>query len=122
MKTILLIEDNHDIRENTTELLELEGYCVITAPDGRAGINLAKEQNPHIILCDIMMPEANGYEVFNEVRNHKDTSHIPFIFFTASVEKKEVEKALGMGVNGYVRKPFAQEELFEAIKICIDKR
>jgi CheY-like chemotaxis protein len=121
MKTILLIEDNNFIRENTCELLELGGYNVIFAANGKTGLNMAREQKPDLILCDIMMPEANGYEVFTGLKNDPGTADIPFIFLTASVEKKEVEAGLGMGASGYVRKPFETEDLFEAIENCLNK-
>jgi CheY-like chemotaxis protein len=122
MKTILLIEDNHDIRENTCELLELKGFQVITAVNGKLGIALAKEQEPDLILCDILMPEANGYEVCIALRDNAKTSSIPFIFLTASVEKKEVEKAFGMGAQGYIRKPFEVEELLDNIERCLNQQ
>lgn len=116
MKTVLLIEDNVDIRENTTELLELKGFQVITAGNGKVGLALAREIRPDIIVCDIMMPESDGYEVLVGLRNDIAISSIPFIFLTASVEKKEVEKAFGMGAHGYIRKPFEAEELFSTIE------
>ena len=116
MKTILLIEDNLEIRENTSELLELEGYTVISTVNGKAGYQKALELKPDLILCDIMMPEMNGYEVFEELRSNPDTSHIPFIFITASAEKSEVQKGLNMGAAGYVSKPFTEGELLDAIR------
>ncbi len=115
MKTILVIEDNREIRENTCELLELKGYEVIPAMNGRVGLALAKERKPDIILCDIMMPETNGYEVFAGLKEDPTTANIPFIFVTASVERHEVETGLGMGADGYIRKPFDSKELFETI-------
>jgi CheY-like chemotaxis protein len=120
MKTILVIEDNDDIRENTCELLELEGYKVIFAENGKSGLILAMENKPDIILCDIMMPEADGYEVFNELKNDPATAAIPFIFLTASVEKKAVEMGLGMGAKGYIQKPFDPQELFDTIIRCLN--
>jgi CheY-like chemotaxis protein len=119
MKTILLIEDNLEIRENTSELLEIEGYHVIVANNGKTGISLAKEKKPDIILSDILMPEADGYEVFNGLKSDPNTANIPFIFVTASVEKKDIEAGLGMGAMGYIRKPFEPDELFETIKQCL---
>ena len=116
MKTVLLIEDNIDIRENTTELLELRGFRVISAPNGKIGLALAKESRPDIILCDILMPESNGYDVLIGLRNDPEISSVPFIFLTASVEKKDVEKAFGLGAHGYIRKPFEPEELFSTIE------
>lgn len=122
MKTVLIIEDNRDIRENTTEMLELEGYNVIVAADGLTGFTMAKENKPDIILCDILMPEKDGYEVFVELKNDADTVQIPFVFFTASAEKSEVEKGLEMGAKGYIRKPFEAEELFETVERCLCKK
>ena len=119
MKTVLLIEDNHDISENTLEMLELGGYEVLIAMNGKTGLTLAKEKIPDIILCDIMMPEADGYEVFNGLKQNRLTADIPFIFLTASAEKSEVEAGLGMGADGYIRKPFEPEELFDTISACL---
>jgi len=118
MKTILLIEDNNDIRENTCELLELEGHKVILATNGRSGLILAQEHHPDLILCDIMMPELNGYEVLDGLKNNPATADIPFIFLTASVEKKAIATGFDMGAWGYIRKPFDPLELFEAIANC----
>jgi CheY-like chemotaxis protein len=119
VKTILVIEDNNEIRENTCELLEIKGFEVISAPNGKVGLVLAKEKEPDIVLCDIMMPEVDGYEVLTELRKDTKTSSIPFIFLTASVEKKEMEKAFTMGAHGYILKPFEAHELFTAISNCL---
>jgi len=121
MKQILVIEDNLDIRENISEILKLGGYNVITAVNGRDGVELARQKMPHVILCDIMMPELNGYEVFEELKKDSTTASIAFVFVTASAEKSEVNKALDMGVNEYVRKPFEEQELFEAIERCLNR-
>ena len=122
MTTVLLIEDNKDIRENTEELLILRGFRVVSAVNGKSGLELAREEGPDIILCDIMMPEVDGYRVLTELRQNPETSSIPFIFLTASVERKEVEKAFGMGVQGYIRKPFADSELFDTIAACLNRK
>ena len=119
MAVILFIEDNLEIRENVVEILELSGYSVFTAPDGLAGIELAKEIKPDLILCDIMMPEANGYEVFEQLHKNAATCDIPFIFVTASVEKKEIQAGLDMGASDYIHKPFESEELLSAIERCL---
>jgi len=115
MTKILLIEDNLDIRENTTELLELAGYHVLTAVDGGEGISKALAHLPDVILCDIQMPVKSGYEVFSELRANPKTSQIPFIFVTASAEKREVQAALSSGANGYLCKPFEPNELHDVI-------
>ncbi|MDP9077027.1 MAG: response regulator [Bacteroidota bacterium] len=119
MKRILLIEDNNDIRENTCELLEFEGYEVVLAVNGKTGLILAREHLPDIILCDVMMPEADGYEVFSGLKTNPLTAAIPFVFLTSSVESKEVKTGLAMGANGYIRKPFDSEELFAVITRCL---
>lgn len=121
MKTILLIEDNNDIRENTCELLELEGYKVIPAVNGKTGLMLALEHPPDVVLCDIMMPLGDGYEVINGLQADSCTRSIPFIFLTASTENKEMAAGLAMGASGYIRKPFDPEELFQTIKHCLSE-
>lgn len=120
MRKVLVIEDHTEIRENTCELLELEGFHPIPAINGKEGIEMAVQHSPDIILCDIMMPVSDGYEVFEELKKNTKTASIPFIFLSASVEKKAVEAALLMGVDGYVSKPFHAHELFEEIERCLN--
>jgi CheY-like chemotaxis protein len=120
MATILLIEDNLEIRENITEILELEGYTILSAVNGRKGLTLARESLPDLILCDIMMPEMNGYEVFGSLKKEVSTADIPFIFVTASVEKKDIQVGLDMGAAGYIRKPFDNDELVKTIQSCLN--
>jgi CheY-like chemotaxis protein len=115
MNTILIIEDNLEILENISEILELSNFRVIVAKNGREGITEATEKQPDVILCDIMMPLVNGYEVLNVLRKNPTTVNIPFIFVTASGEKKEVEAAMDLGANGYLRKPFDSDELVNLI-------
>lgn len=121
MKTILIIEDNIEIRENTTEILELGGYNVITAVDGRDGISVASEFRPDVILCDIMMPYVDGYDVLKDLKKNSSTAGIPFIYVTASAEKSEEKRAREMGADGYVRKPFDVQELMDAIEKSLTK-
>ena len=115
MKTILVIEDNLEIRENMAEILELEGFRVIAATDGTTGLQMAAEDLPHIILCDILMPSLDGYAVLTALKKNPATKDIPFIYVTASAEKSEVKLAMDMGADGYVRKPFDVSDLMEAI-------
>lgn len=121
MKKVLLIEDDAALRENTAELLELSNYKVITAPHGRLGIALAKEQLPDIIVCDIMMPEVDGYGVLEELSIHQETSQIPFIFLSAKTEHKEIRKGMNLGADDYLTKPFEEQELFDAIESRLAK-
>jgi CheY-like chemotaxis protein len=121
MITILLIEDNREIRENTCEILELSNYNVTTAENGLIGLELAKKIIPDIIISDIMMPELNGYEVLEGVRTTPSTEHIPFIFFTAKSESMDMEKGLRLGANDYLIKPFDDEELLNTIEKFIKR-
>lgn len=122
MPTILLIEDNRDIHENTAELLELEGFNILSARNGREGVEVAKAHLPDLILCDVMMPEMNGWEVIRLLKEDHSTSGIPFVFISASVEKKEIRSGFDLGADGYVRKPFEADELISTIKTCLNKK
>lgn len=121
MKTILLIEDDTTLRENTAELLELSNFRVITAPNGRIGIDKVKEHLPDLIVCDILMPEVDGYGVLESISNNPETSHIPFIFLSAKTEHKEVRKGMNLGADDYISKPFEEEELISAIESRLAK-
>jgi CheY-like chemotaxis protein len=114
-KTILLIEDNQDIRENTAELLELEGFFVLQADNGREGIVQAKEHLPDLIICDVLMREVDGYAVFRTMIEDQATRHIPFIFTTAKSETSDRNKALEIGPCRYLIKPFTGQDLFDCI-------
>lgn len=116
MHKILVIEDNREIRENICELLELEGYQVIEAENGKTGLQLVYEVLPDLILCDIMMPVMNGHEVLMQLKLQTFTETIPFIFLTANVEKKEISAGLALGAKSYISKPFETEKLLQEIK------
>ncbi|WP_339754366.1 response regulator [uncultured Winogradskyella sp.] len=121
MKTILLIEDDLVLRENTAELLEHSQYKVITASNGKTGIVIAKKQLPDIIVCDIMMPVLDGYDTLTTLSKNKNTKHIPFIFLSAKTEHKDVRKGMNMGADDYITKPFSEEELISAIESRLAK-
>lgn len=121
MKKVLLIEDDTALRENTAELLELSNYEVLTAPNGRIGIELARENHPDVIVCDIMMPEVDGYGVLQELSMSTATSLIPFIFLSAKTEHKEIRKGMDLGADDYLTKPFEEDELISAIESRIAK-
>ncbi|KAK6022181.1 response regulator receiver domain protein [Ostertagia ostertagi] len=116
MKTILLIEDNPDIRENMGEILELANYKVLLAPDGKQGVSMALAQKPDIIVCDIMMPELDGYGVIHLLQKHEDMKRVPFIFITAKTERAEIRKGMELGADDYITKPFTGTELLNAIE------
>ncbi|MEQ9404078.1 MAG: response regulator [Cyclobacteriaceae bacterium] len=115
-KTILVIEDQPDVRENIVELLELSNYNVLSSPDGKDGVKKALASPPDLILCDIMMPEMDGYEVLYLLSKNPETSIIPFIFLTAKAEKTDFRKGMNMGADDYITKPFEEMELLGAIE------
>ncbi len=121
MKTILLIEDDLALRENTAELLELSDYNVHTAPNGKIGVQMAKEKVPDIVVCDIMMPEMDGYGVLEELSADMTTKHIPFIFLSAKTEHKEIRKGMDLGADDYLTKPFEEDDLISAIESRLAK-
>ena len=115
MKRILLVEDNIAIRENTTELLELAHYEVIAASNGQEGLDMAVREKPDLILCDIMMPEIDGYHFLEILRSKSIFRTTPFLFFTASAEQSEIRKGLEAGANDYITKPFDADQLIELV-------
>ena len=121
MKTILVIEDNPDVRENTAEILELAGYRVVTAPDGKRGVELARHEHPDLIICDIMMPELDGYGVLHLLGKQPDTAAIPFIFLTAKAEKDDFRKGMNLGADDYLTKPFDDLALLDAVEMRLRK-
>lgn len=120
-KTILLIEDNEDVRENTAEILELANYKVLTAPDGKDGVELAKTEFPDLIICDIMMPGLDGYGVLHLLSKDPRLSSVPFIFLTAKAERSDMRKGMEMGADDYITKPFDKIELLNAVESRIKK-
>ncbi|MDB5148057.1 MAG: response regulator [Mucilaginibacter sp.] len=119
---ILIIEDNTDIRENLVEILELAGYTVFEADNGKAGVELAIKNLPDVILCDIMMPELDGYGVLYMLNKNPETATIPFIFLTAKAERIDQRKGMEMGADDYLTKPFDDIELLNAIEIRLRKQ
>jgi DNA-binding response OmpR family regulator len=115
MNKVLLIEDDIVLRENTAELLELSNYIVITAPNGKTGLEMAKKSLPDIVVCDIMMPQLDGYGVLEALAKNKETKHIPFIFLSAKTERTDVRKGMDLGADDYITKPFEEHELISAI-------
>ena len=115
-KKILIIEDNDDIRESTAEILELAGYETFTADNGKIGVEQATKHHPDLILCDIMMPELDGYGVLYLLHKNPQTATIPFIFITAKSERADMRKGMEMGADDYLTKPFDDIELLNAIE------
>lgn len=121
MKKVLIIEDNEDVRENTADILELSGYIVSTAENGKIGVEAAKSMQPDVIVCDIMMPELDGYGVLEALNENNKTASIPFIFLTAKTEKIDMRKGMNLGADDYLTKPFNENELLEAIESRLKK-
>jgi CheY-like chemotaxis protein len=121
MKSILIIEDNAAVRENTAELLQLAGYDIATAVNGRHGFTVAKHNPPDAIICDIMMPETDGLMFFKLVKSDDILSHIPIIFFSAGSAPMPVKRKLEEGADVYLSKPFTEEELMNAVQYCLNK-
>ncbi|OAD46370.1 response regulator [Polaribacter atrinae] len=121
MRKILLIEDDVVLRENTSELLELSNYEVTSASNGKIGVQLAQKIVPDIIVCDIMMPELDGYGVLEALTKNEVTKHIPFIFLSAKTERSDVRKGMDLGADDYITKPFNEDELISAIESRLAK-
>ena len=121
MKSILVLDDNADIRENTAEILELAGYQVTTAENGKKGVEQALKSKPDVIVCDIMMPELDGYGVLHLLRKNPEAQNIPFIFLTAKTERSDFRKGMEMGADDYITKPFDDIELLNAVEARLKK-
>ncbi|MEL6628911.1 MAG: response regulator [Bacteroidota bacterium] len=121
MKKILLIEDNQEMRENTAEILELAGFDVLTAEDGKKGVALANREEMDLVICDVMMPELDGYGVLHMMSRNPKTAKIPFIFLTAKAEKTDFRKGMNLGADDYITKPFDDIELLDAIEVRLRK-
>jgi CRP-like cAMP-binding protein/CheY-like chemotaxis protein len=120
-KSILVIDDNAAIRENTAEILELAGYKTFTAENGKQGVDIAIREKSAVIVCDITMPELDGYGVLHLLRKNEETRDIPFIFLTAKTERSDFRKGMEMGADDYITKPFDDIELLNAIEVRLKK-
>ncbi|MBN8681473.1 MAG: response regulator [Chitinophagales bacterium] len=121
MKRILIIEDNTDVRENLAEILTLSGYTVETASNGKIGVEMALLNPPDLILCDIMMPELDGYGVLHIVSRNAKTADVPFVFLTAKAEKEDFRRGMSLGADDYITKPFDDTALLQTIEARLQK-
>jgi DNA-binding NarL/FixJ family response regulator len=121
MKKILVIEDEAQTLETLVLMLEMEGFKPLSAPNGRAGVALAKKELPDVILCDVSMPELDGYGVLETLRADRVTVSIPFIFLTAKGDKKDLRTGMNLGADDYLTKPASAEEVLSAINARLDR-
>jgi len=121
MTRILVLEDDDSIRMPLVDLLEANGYEVEAAPNGRIGIEMAREETPDLIISDIMMPEVDGYAVFEAMQSDPHTAVVPFIFLTAKTDPADVREGLGLGADDYITKPFEARDLLESIRVRLEK-
>lgn len=121
MKKILVIEDEPETLDNLVLMLEMEGFRPLPASDGRSGVALAKRERPDVILCDVSMPELDGYGVLEMLRSDAETVSIPFIFLTARGERKDRRTGMNLGADDYLTKPASLEEVLEAIHARLDR-
>lgn len=122
MNKLVVIEDNHEMRENIQEILELADYEVLTAKNGKEGVDLVKSAHPDLIICDIMMPELDGYGVLYYLSKSPDTAAIPFIFLSAKSEKTDFRKGMNLGADDYISKPFEEMDLLAAVESRLNKK
>jgi CheY-like chemotaxis protein len=121
MRKLLVIDDHDAIRENISEILSLAGYAVLTAGNGKKGVEKALKDLPDLIICDIMMPELDGYGVLHLLRKNPSTENIPFIFLTAKTARGDFRKGMEMGADDYITKPFDDIDLLNAVEIRLKK-
>lgn len=122
MTKILVIEDAKDLRDDVVETLTLEGFITLGAENGVEGVAVARREMPDLIVCDIMMPELDGYGVLETLRSDPATAAIPFIFMTAKVERVSMRQGMALGADDYVTKPFMISELLESVRAQLKKR
>lgn len=115
MDTVLVIEDDNAIRENTVELLEVFGFQALSSADGWSGLQRIEQDRPALVLCDILMPVMNGYEVIEQVRSNPVFQALPFYFMSAKTELIDQQRGQDLGATGYLTKPFAGDELLACL-------
>lgn len=122
MTKILVIEDATPLRNDIVEMLSFEGFEVMGAENGVVGVNMARDHHPDLIICDIMMPELDGYGVLDVLRQDEETFSIPFIFLTAKTDRADIRHGMGLGADDYLTKPFVADELLSTIRARLEKQ
>lgn len=121
MTKILIIEDDPAVLDNLEDILTLEGFEVVTASDGRQGVETALQHAPDLILCDVMMPEMDGHEVVQVMRERPETKTTPFIFLTAKADRLDQREGMESGADDYLTKPFRPSEVIRAIQVRLER-
>ncbi|MFP4323653.1 MAG: response regulator [Anaerolineales bacterium] len=114
-RTILMIDDNHTVQENVHDILKFEGHHVLRAHNGETGLTIARAHYIDLVLCDIMMPGINGYEVLRQLRTYPPLKRVPFVIISSKSTQEDIEYGLELGVDAYVPKPFTADELLSAV-------
>ncbi|MDH6099143.1 response regulator [Anabaenopsis sp. FSS-46] len=122
MSLILVIEDEEQIRLNISEILLLADFSVVSAADGSEGLHLARVKSPDLILCDIMLPGMDGFQVLKKLRNYPNTANIPLIFITAKAEREDLRQGMNLGADDYITKPFEPGEILQAVKARLKRQ
>jgi DNA-binding NarL/FixJ family response regulator len=121
MKTILLIEDQPDMRKNIVTILRMENYAVLAAENGRDGFAMAQDEKPDLILCDVMMPYMDGHDVLRALRDDRTIAGTPFIFLTAKGEKRDLRTGMNLGADDYLTKPVSATDLLNAVSARLER-
>jgi DNA-binding NarL/FixJ family response regulator len=121
MKKILIIEDEPEMRRNLATVLRLEKYQTITAEHGRAGVEIAKQEVPDLILCDVMMPGLDGFGVLQALREDERLALVPFVFLTAKGEKEDLRSGMNLGADDYLTKPVGKSDLLKTIEARLQR-
>ena len=121
MSKVLIIEDEKNIRETIKEILELNDYEIAIAENGLIGIAKALQFKPDLIVCDVMMPEMDGFDTLKNIRAINEISNTPFVFLTAKTETRDFREGMNSGADDFLNKPFNTQELLEVIQLRISK-
>jgi len=123
MEKILIVEDEQGIRDTLQEILELAGYAVLTAGNGKIGYDVIVESQPDLVLCDVNMPELGGFELLEAVNQRfKDKIIPPFLFLTAKVEPEGLRYGMSLGADDYIFKPFSSNDILKTVRLRLDRR
>lgn len=119
MKTVLVVDDEAVLRANLGEMLTFEGFNVIEAENGGRAVQLARAHQPDVIICDVAMPEVDGFEVLHRLKDHPATATIPVLLVTAQAEKASIQHGLALGATNYILKPFSFNDVLSKVQACV---